>query len=75
MVEKKGKRAPVTPPKRKTKKQRIYTEVPDLTEISFSPLEDMVIEVHLRKKLIPELKMADVYGFLKFLTNDTRRKW
>jgi hypothetical protein len=69
MVEKKNKRSPTTPPKRKVKKQRTYTDVPELTEISFSPLEEMVIELHTRKKLIADLKLADVYGFLKFSTS------
>lgn len=56
MVVTKGKRAPVTPPKRKSK---IYTEVSDITEIPFLPLDDMVIDVYSRMEVTLDLKLAD----------------
>lgn len=62
-----GKRASQkSPVKRKVKKQRLYTEVPELTEVAFSALEDMAIDIQFRKEIIPNLKMADVYGFVRF---------
>lgn len=66
MVNPRMKRGPASSPKKKVKKQRVYIEVPELTEISFSPLEDMVIDIQFRREVVPNLKMADVFGFIRF---------
>lgn len=66
MVEKQGKRAGAATTPRRNVRRRIYMEVPDLTHVTFAPLEDMMIDVHLKSKVAPDLKLADIYAFLKF---------
>ena len=69
MVKQKKRAAatPATTPMKKTKKtKRVYTEVPDLTELAFAPLEHMEIGVHRKQPPRDDLKLADIYGFMKW---------
>lgn len=62
--KKSSKRNPTSPLKHKRKKQRVHVEVPELTEISYTELEDMQIEVHLRKGRMKDFKLAQMYAFM-----------
>lgn len=57
-----------TPVKKGRKPKRVYTEVPDLTELAFAPLEQMEIVVHRKEPPMEDLKRADIYGFMKWST-------
>lgn len=60
--------AVTTPKAKKTKTKRVYTEVPDLTELAFAPLEHMEIGVHRKQPPKDDLKLADIYGFMQWST-------
>lgn len=64
MSERKGKRTPTTPPKRKGKKPRVPVVVPELTEVSYTELDEMQIEVHLRRGKDKDFKLAQMYAFM-----------
>jgi hypothetical protein len=64
MSERKGKRTPTTPPKRKGKKPRVPMVVPQLTEVSYIELDEMQIEVHLRRGKDKDFKLAQMYAFM-----------
>ena len=69
MAKRQGKRAAATPLTRKAKKQRVYRDVPDLTEVAFTAIEPMNVEMLRKSPAKDNLRLAEVYGFLNFSTN------